>query len=263
MLDIKLEKFVKKTPYQISLKGIEKILFQMKNCICKIFYDDETGTGFFCKIPLENVLLPVLITNHHVIKIDEKNNINIIEFSINNRNNKKQKIEIDNSRKIYSNEKRDITIIEIKPKDGINDYLELDDDPNNQILESKFENKPVYIIHYPREDLSVSYGIIKEVIKQEQIKHLCSTDDGSSGSPILSLKSFKIIGIHCGADKYYDFNYGSFIKYKINEFHYINSNLKDTSRKWTFPKIHFYNFFASIIFYSIIYFFFIFLPEFF
>ena len=25
MLDIKLEKFVKKTPYQISLKGIEKI----------------------------------------------------------------------------------------------------------------------------------------------------------------------------------------------------------------------------------------------
>jgi len=51
MLDnIIQEKFVKKTPYQISLKGIEKILFQMKNCICKIYpKDNEIATGFFAK----------------------------------------------------------------------------------------------------------------------------------------------------------------------------------------------------------------------
>ena len=239
MLDIKQEKFVEKTPYQISIKGMENILRQMKNCICKIYNKNEIATGFFCKIPLKNDLLPVLITNHHVINIDEyiKNNKNVIEFSIYNRKYKKQKIKIDNSRKIYSNEKRDITIIEIKPKDRINFYLELDDDPNNQILESKFEDKPVYIIHYPRKGLSVSYGKIKGVIKQEQIKHYCSTQPGSSGSPILSLTTFKIIGIHCGAVNNSDFNYGAFIKYKINEFHYINSNLKDTSKKWNSPKI--------------------------
>ena len=37
---------------------IEKILFQMKNCICKILKENDThGTGFFCKIPYDKSLL--------------------------------------------------------------------------------------------------------------------------------------------------------------------------------------------------------------
>ena len=35
--DIKLEKLIETSPNPISIKGTEKILFQMKNCICKIY----------------------------------------------------------------------------------------------------------------------------------------------------------------------------------------------------------------------------------
>ena len=36
------------------------------NCICKI-NGKGIGTGFFCKIEYQNELVPVLITNYHVI----------------------------------------------------------------------------------------------------------------------------------------------------------------------------------------------------
>ena len=40
----------------------------MKNCICKILTNDgKKGTGFFCKIPYLNKLLPVLVTNNHIL----------------------------------------------------------------------------------------------------------------------------------------------------------------------------------------------------
>ena len=38
------------------------------SCICKICgKEGGVGTGFFCKIEYENELVPVLITNYHVI----------------------------------------------------------------------------------------------------------------------------------------------------------------------------------------------------
>ena len=41
----------------------------MEQNICKIKIGQEQGTGFFCKIPFpnKNNMLPVLITNNHVI----------------------------------------------------------------------------------------------------------------------------------------------------------------------------------------------------
>ena len=64
----KLEKYIRSTPIPLYLEGIETILFQMKSCICKIFKENNvTGTGFFCKIPFQNNLLPVLITNNHIL----------------------------------------------------------------------------------------------------------------------------------------------------------------------------------------------------
>ena len=41
----------------------------MKKNVCKIKIGNEQSTGFFCKIPFpdENNLLPVFITNNHVI----------------------------------------------------------------------------------------------------------------------------------------------------------------------------------------------------
>jgi len=52
----------------IPLEKMEKILNQMKNCICKIV-GNKTGTGFFCKILYKNELIPVLMTNYHMMII--------------------------------------------------------------------------------------------------------------------------------------------------------------------------------------------------
>ena len=39
---------------------------EKEKCICKI-NGSKIGTGFFCKIKYENALIPVLITNYHII----------------------------------------------------------------------------------------------------------------------------------------------------------------------------------------------------
>ena len=61
--------------------------------------------------------------------------------------------------------------------------------------------------------------------KKKNIKHSCSSQKSSSGSPIINLKNFKVIGIHKGSsDK--NFNYGSFIKNPIEDFYQKEKNNK-------------------------------------
>ena len=43
---------------------------------------------------------------------------------------------------------------------------------------------------------SISYGTGIEKIDEYDIKHLCNTVNGSSGGPILSYATNKVIGIH-------------------------------------------------------------------
>ena len=63
------EKNIVGFPNVISYECTEKIIEQMKKNVCKIRIGNEQSTGFFCKIPFpdENNLLPVFITNNHVI----------------------------------------------------------------------------------------------------------------------------------------------------------------------------------------------------
>ena len=42
----------------------------MKSKICKITVEKKIGTGFFCKITYNNKLVPVLMTNFHIIDDD-------------------------------------------------------------------------------------------------------------------------------------------------------------------------------------------------
>ena len=59
---------IKIYPESISLEGTEEIVKQMKNKVCKIHIKDEFKcTGFFCRIPYHSSLLPVLITNNHIV----------------------------------------------------------------------------------------------------------------------------------------------------------------------------------------------------
>ena len=219
------ESLVKDQPIPVSIEGTRKILYQMENCICQIHKKDGTiGTGFFCEIPFNNNnnLMKVFITNNHVLNEKEIENNQIIDISIINKDNqeKLKKIIIDNTRIKYTNPKLDVTIIEIKPnKDEINNFMEIDMEDikkDKDILEVNYRKKSAYILHYPKGRLSVSYGLINDII-DGKINHYCNTEVGSSGSPILSLENNKIIGIHYGGSGN-KLNFGKFIKNVINEF---------------------------------------------
>ena len=210
------EVLIEDQPIPVPIKGIKKILFQLENCICQIYQKKGgKGTGFFCKILFQNQLLPVLITNNHVLNEKDIENNEIIELTMYNdkeKGNRDVSIKIDNLRKRYTNSKIDITIIEIKPEeDKINYFLEIEE---KEMTEKEYRKKSIYILHYPNEKY-VSYGLINQIRENKEIIHYCNTEKGSSGSPILSLKSYKVMGVHYGGKNKY--NYGTYIKYAINE----------------------------------------------
>ena len=146
-------------------------------------------------------MLTVFITNNHIIdknqlyknsekiKIDIKEELEIKEIELNNRMK-------------YTNEEYDVTKIEIKEEDTIKNYLKLDDSiindiENNTNKNRDYINETIYIIQFPENKLSVSYGILSEIYedKKYNFNHKCSTRGGSSGSPILNINK-KLIGIH-------------------------------------------------------------------
>ena len=240
-MNTKIEKSLNDYPKYVSMENTEIILEQMKTKICKIYMNDGSkGTGFFCKIPFpdKNHLLPTLITNNHVINQSNLGNKNIIQFSINNDKIKRQ-ITIKD-RKKYTEKKYDTTIIEIfENEDNIHDFLELDFDINDEDINNIYAKCSAYILHYPNsEKVSVSYGIIKciDLSNNYDIYHLCSTEKGSSGSPILNLSNNKIIGIHKGSINVRDFNKGTLLKYPIKEFNNKNKLKNNISIKKTFKE---------------------------
>ena len=191
-------------PNVIPYECTKSIIKQMEKNICRIKIGQNQGTGFFCQIPFptKEKLLPVFITNNHsinenilfskdaLISLDIKENKDLMKINLNDRLK-------------YTSEEYDTTIIEIKEKDNIKNFLELDDNIIKDIIENDNENKDfidktVYIIQYPEGELSVSYGVLQSILedKKYEFNHKCSTKGGSSGSPILNLKNNKIIGIH-------------------------------------------------------------------
>ena len=98
---------------------------------------------------------------------------------------------------------------------------------NRLFVETALINKSIYIIHYPKgKNVKVSYGLLSNIIDND-INHLCCTEEGSSGAPIISLETNKVIGIHIGCtNNNFKFNKGKFIKYSINSFIYHNK-IKD------------------------------------
>ena len=175
----------------------------MEKTICRLKIEDEQGTGFFCRIPFPNKknMLPVLITNNHII----------------------------NEKILYKNNEIIITIIELLEKDKINNYLKLDEDIITDIINKKDKNKndnfidkTLYALQYPESNLSVSYGILENICadKNYNFKHKCSTRKGSSGSPIININNNKIIGIHKSTIN--KCNMGTFLNYPIKDF--INQN---------------------------------------
>ena len=216
------EKELKDYPKPILYESTKKILDQMAKNICRININGERGTGFFTKIPVNDKLIPVFITNYHVINQEYLDSKNEIEVDIYNQETKIIKI---NDKVIYHNEEYDVTMIEIDEiEDGKYEYLELDDNILNNNKIDDYIGHSMYILHYPsyqeNQQLAVSYGIIKNRFedKEYNFKHYCSTEYGSSGSPILNIYNNKIIGIHKQSSINNNYNIGSFLYYSVKEF---------------------------------------------
>jgi len=223
------EKDIDNNAISIPTSALEVILDLSKKSIGKIKSNEQDiATCFFCAIPFPDKYnrLPVLVTNNHVLKKEDITEGKIIRFSTNNEEHKFE-IKIDENRKKYTNEKYDITFIEIK-KDtdniNINSFLDIDD----EIFEENYENlivkKSVYLLHYPHGNLSeYSSGIMKGFFLDEKFsfRHSCQTQNGSSGSPVINLINHKVIGIHKGYKENLKYNIGTVLKDPINDF-YLN-----------------------------------------
>ena len=212
-------------------KLLEKTdLKYMKDYICKIS-GKIVGTGFFCKIKYEDNLIPVLMTNFHVIDdnyIKDHKQINIYI------NNNMKIIEISSDSLIYSSDrnKYDITIIKLNNDCGIKNYLEIEENIFRDNAEDLFKNESIYILHFPKgEEAHISYGCGIEKINEYEISHKCITDSGSSGGPILNKLNNKIIGIHRGCYNRRNYNFGTLLKYPLNELSKKNEVLDKYHKK--------------------------------
>ena len=218
-------------PKPVTFEGTKKILKQMENCICKVFMSSDGngfGTGFFCIIPYKGNQLKVLITCYYILDKEYLLREKKIKIEL---NNQLKVIDINDNRKVYSNYKFQITIIEINPyKDKINDFLELNEDISKVMFTEKGEeifelirnNSTIYTLQNLSYGKVVSYGIIRNS-REFTIHHLCSTDEGSSGSPILDLRNNKVIGMHKGSIS--KNNIGTFLFYPIKDFNDGNNLL--------------------------------------
>jgi surface protein len=188
------------------------------------------------------------MTNHHVLDKEYIETKDII-ISLNNEEDYLN-IDMDPSigRRFYTDEQFDSTFIEIKEneidKNRIH-FLEVDQRIDNYRTTGydlqSLKNEPIYILNYPENSNIVnSRGVLKQVKDNEKIIHDCQTRYGSSGSPILSLNTFQVLGIHSqgkkGENK--EVNRGYFIHKPIFEFlEYIketpipNNNKKNENKE--------------------------------
>ena len=203
------------SPLPISLEQTNKIVEQMKRYVCEIFpKHGDNGTGLFCHLWSNNIKIPSLITAYYVVNERELLSNEIIKIRL---NGEEKIIKIKENRIIYSNEDYNITIIEIKPEDKIDHFLEIDKEIFRESRNEYYTGKSIYCIHYMKGKIFVSYGLLKGVmIDNDEIQHLCSTSSG--GSPIFNLESNKVIGIHLRYQKKFHFNIGSFLTKPVNEF---------------------------------------------
>jgi len=215
-------------PGYFSPNDFLRMIKQGEN-VCKIILNkDKKGTGFLCKIPFPDFynLLPVLISNNHVLKEEHILIGKTINFSLKD-DTKMISIHIDKTRKKYTNEDYDITIIEIKKSDNLNIdlFLEVDNSINTDNPKKVYNDQSVYIIHYPfSKTIQYSPGKINIFENNIDIKYFCATEEGSSGGPILISESHKVIGVHKGSSKRFDYNIGIFIKAPITDFYNKQSN---------------------------------------
>ena len=217
-LDIKKESFIE--GHDLITKEEIFNLFEMEKAMCRISFQTLEGkqcfgTGFFCKIDNFPIKL-ALFTNNHVldetiIEIGRSFNFEFYEkslfgsYSLVNR-----QIKIAGNRNIFTNAYLDYTCVELLESDGIKNFFEVE--PLIYRKDKSFlENNDIFILQYPNgKDISFSYGKIKSIENNNFLEYDASTENGSSGSPIIRKCNLKyIIGIHHSSDRIKKSNYGT------------------------------------------------------
>ena len=220
------EQIIKGHGAPIPIDKLKDLFEKAENAMVKIKFIEIKGTGFFFKQNISSIKYYnkyFLMTNNHVLNQDFFNDNTHLEIEHKN----KQIIVPLNNRIKYTNEELDFTIIEILPTDDffseINFFFTIDNYIMSNNSESKYLNEDICIFQYPNgEELSFAQGQIKS-INDYEIKHLVSTEPGSSVSPILLLNDFKIIGIHQAGKKNKEDNKGIFMKNILNDINNISS----------------------------------------
>ena len=188
----------------LNVNALMNYLPKAKKAICEIDLTKGFGSGFFCKIPYtanNNILLPVLLTNNHVLSRDELNSMDYIIITIDGEG---KAIPL-NGRKKWTDEKIDFTCIEIREEeDDIHTFYNLDDSVfDNKYSNDYYLNKKVLIFAINQNDgkeVGLSNGII---IKNENcfFNYTCNTYPGCSGGCIVNQFNNCVIGIHKGGIK--------------------------------------------------------------
>jgi ubiquitin-protein ligase len=201
--DINLEGYLEGHSAPIKKKEINTILSKEKS-LCKIINENIKGTGFFCRMNIDEIPIKLaLFTNNHLldgncIKTGKKIIIEHINFD------KLKILDITKDRRTFTNEELDYTCIEIFENDNIFKHNELEElfmiDQNNLKEDvSHLLNKDILLLQYPMgNEFSFSVGKI-DYIDNANIRHTASTNEGSSGSPLLKRNDYSIIGIHFGS----------------------------------------------------------------
>ena len=210
-----------------KLKEHQKLILdeQLRKSICKIRINyDDIGYGFLALSPktAKKILVAKIESSYFLSK---ENDIKLI---INNEspillNSKEQRI-------IYSKECFDITILEIKESDGINDdqFLHFDfDGKNNENMIKKYKDKEIYIIPYKAKGKIVyPLGKIVDIENNEKFIHDCKDiDKDLIPFPVFALDNHKIIGINESTNK------GIFLKKILDEFNELVENKKEKEEK--------------------------------
>ena len=189
------------------------IIIKARQSVCKINIKGSGivtyATGFFMKISnTENYL----VTNNHIIS--QRNIYDDIEIEIHNK--KTMKLNLNNRKIKYFEKPKDITIIEIKNSDPIyDDILFLDYDFNYKKGYYIYKNADIFLIQHPHGQ-SAEHASGKIVnINDFEFDHDISTENGSSGSPIIlftkNINLIQVIGVHKKANYDKNLNSGTFI----------------------------------------------------
>lgn len=174
---MQLEKKIEGKNKPINLRDLEDLISKAKKCVCLIYYEG-TGSGFFCKIPLNfssDEFMNALLTNNHVLTSKFFDNEKVLKI---NYQSQDREINMLLPRFKCTNEEMDFSIIQILPYDDIKDFYDINENIIDKYGDCSFEGKEICIFQHPLGgELSYAPGEILK-ISDFKIEHSTSTEEG-------------------------------------------------------------------------------------